>query len=83
MTYIKAKRPDGTPLPFAANVYDGQNNTVGIVGQASLVIANDLAQTGVLQVRWGDTQAEHCDIHYSLPPTSPEESKQVIQGVCQ
>lgn len=82
-TYIKAKRPDGTPLPFAANVYDAQNNTVGIVGQASLVIANDLAQTGVLQVRWGSGQAEHCDIHYSLPPTSSEESKAVIVGVCQ
>lgn len=82
-TYIKAKRPDGTPLPFAANVYDAQNNAVGIVGQASLVIAQDLGQSGVLQVRWGNTQAEHCDIHYSLPPTSPEESKQVIQGVCQ
>ncbi|HGM5491399.1 TPA: fimbria/pilus outer membrane usher protein [Serratia fonticola] len=83
VTYIKAKRPDGTPLPFAANVFDAQNNAVGIVGQASLVIADNLAQTGVLQVRWDNTQAEHCDIHYSLPPTSPEESKQVIQGVCQ
>ncbi|WP_045784772.1 fimbria/pilus outer membrane usher protein [Chania multitudinisentens] len=82
-TYIKAKRQDGKPLPFAANVYDAQNNVIGVVGQASLVVAHDLAQSGVLQVRWGDAQAEYCSIHYSLPSSSPEESRQVIQGVCQ
>ncbi|OMQ21370.1 fimbria/pilus outer membrane usher protein [Serratia oryzae] len=83
VTYIKAKRKDGTPLPFAANVYDAQNNAIGIVGQASLVIAHDLAPSGVLLVRWGDAQTEHCSIHYSLPASSTDESRPVIQGVCQ
>ncbi|MHA7845059.1 fimbria/pilus outer membrane usher protein [Serratia sp. D1N4] len=83
VTYIKAKRKDGTPLPFAANVYDAQNNAIGIVGQASLVIAHDLAEAGVLQVRWGDAQAEHCSIHYTLPSSSPDDSRPVIQGICQ
>jgi outer membrane usher protein len=83
VTYIKAKRTDGKPLPFAANVYDAQNNAIGIVGQASLVVAHDLADAGVLQVRWGDAQSEHCSIHYTLPSASPDESRPVIQGVCQ
>jgi outer membrane usher protein len=83
VTYIRAKRPDGSPLPFAANVYDAQNNAVGVVGQASLVVARDLELKGTLQVRWGDSQAEHCNIHYSRSPTESEESRQLIQGVCQ
>lgn len=83
VTYIRAKRPDGSPLPFAANVYDAQNNAVGVVGQASLVVARDLALKGTLQVRWGDSQAEHCSIHYSLQPATSEESRQLVQGVCQ
>lgn len=83
VTYLRARQQDGTPLPFAANVYDEQNNATGTVGQASLVVAHDLAPTGVLQVRWGDNQAEHCSIHYSLPPASSEDSRQLIQGVCQ
>lgn len=83
VTYIRAKRQDGTPLPFAANVYDAQNNAVGIVGQASLIVARDLDLAGVLQVRWGNDQAEHCSLHYSRPPTDSDESGQLIQGVCQ
>ncbi|CAI2530252.1 Heat shock protein E [Serratia fonticola] len=83
VTYIRAKRPDGSPLPFAANVYDAQNNAVGVVGQASLVVARDLDLKGMLQVRWGDSQAEHCSIHYSLQPGTSVDSRQLIQGVCQ
>lgn len=81
--YIKAKRQDGSPLPFAANVYDAQNNAVGIVGQASLVVAHDLGQSDILQVRWGTRETEYCSIHYSLPSESVETSEPVIQGVCQ
>lgn len=83
VTYIRAKRPDGSPLPFAANVYDAQNNAVGVVGQASLIVARDLELKGTLQVRWGDSQADHCSIHYSLQPGASEESRQLVQGVCQ
>jgi outer membrane usher protein len=83
VTYIRAKRPDGSRLPFAANVYDAQNNAVGVVGQASLIVARDLDMKGMLQVRWGNAQAEHCNIHYSRSPAESEESRQLIQGVCQ
>ncbi|MFC0227523.1 fimbria/pilus outer membrane usher protein [Serratia aquatilis] len=83
VTYIKAKRHDGSPLPFAANVYDAQNNAIGVVAQASLLVVHDLAQSGVLQVRWGDAQKERCSIHYSLPTSSSEGEQQVIPGVCQ
>lgn len=83
VTYIRARQQDGTPLPFAANVYDEQNNAIGIVGQASLIVARDLGLAGVLQVRWGDNQAEHCSLHYSRPPAASEESRQLLQGVCQ
>ncbi|WP_461600031.1 fimbria/pilus outer membrane usher protein [Achromobacter marplatensis] len=66
---LEARRADGTALPFGAQVLDSAGQTVGVVGQGSRVIANALAKDeGVLNVRWGGANDEHCQLAYRLSP---------------
>ncbi|MFP3617564.1 FimD/PapC C-terminal domain-containing protein, partial [Paraburkholderia sp. SIMBA_050] len=64
---IYAKRANGEPIPFGANVLDEQGNHVGIVGQASKTFVRGLQRSGVLSVGWGDGPDAHCRITYDLP----------------
>ncbi len=64
---IYAKRANGEPVPFGANVLDEQGNHVGIVGQASKMFVRGLQRSGVLSVGWGDGPDAHCRITYDLP----------------
>ncbi|MFJ4153397.1 fimbria/pilus outer membrane usher protein [Pseudomonas sp. NPDC089752] len=62
---------DGSALPFGAQVYDAQDNELGMVGQGGRLHVRSDADEGTLKVKWGD---EHCSINYQLhadqrPPT--------------
>lgn len=59
---------DGKPLPFGADVLDGNGQSVGIVAQSGRIIARKLyTNTGELVVKWGDAPSARCSVTYNLP----------------
>jgi outer membrane usher protein len=65
---LSGRLADGSPLPFAAQVFDTQGRLVGYVGQGSRIDAHLLRDAGSLLLRWGDTAQRSCRIDYRLPP---------------
>jgi outer membrane usher protein len=65
---IRAKAGNGTPLPFGAEVFDAEGNSVGTVAQAGRIIARGLkSDSGTLTVRWGQDARSTCSLGYTLP----------------
>ncbi|MFK0309769.1 fimbria/pilus outer membrane usher protein [Pseudomonas sp. NPDC090233] len=60
---LQGKFDDGSALPFGAQVFDAQDNELGMVGQGGRLHVRSDAEEGTLKVKWGD---EHCSIHYQL-----------------
>ncbi|WP_240164052.1 FimD/PapC C-terminal domain-containing protein [Pseudomonas allii] len=82
---VKARRDNGQPLPFAAQVFDEQGREVGVVGQASKAFVRDISDSGRLTVRWSDAVDGRCAIVYQLPSRPSAErqrSAQVWEGRC-
>ncbi|SFR95171.1 outer membrane usher protein [Dyella sp. OK004] len=65
---IDSSLEDGAPIPFGADVFDENGNSVGIAGQASRVFVRGLEKSGTLTVRWGDEPNDSCRIQVALPP---------------
>lgn len=83
--YIHALTADGKNLPFTANVYDAAGENVGIVAQGSLVYLRAQQIKGQLQVKWGDTADEQCQIHYDLTTQAQDKTPNILmrEEVCQ
>ncbi len=64
---LEVQRPDGKPLPFGASVLDEHGVEVGLVGQASRVLARGLQESGQLTVKWGEQSGDSCRMDYELP----------------
>lgn len=82
---VKGVHENGSPLPFAAQVFDAQGREVGVVGQASKAFVRDIPQEGRLTVKWGSKIAEQCDIYYHMPPITEgqrQATTDYLQGVC-
>lgn len=59
--------PDGSVVPFGADITDGDGNSVGTVaqgGRAYVRLANDSAD---LNIRWGDAPEQQCKSPITLP----------------
>jgi outer membrane usher protein len=65
-TIINSTLPNGTPLPFAANVFNKLGENVGIVSQGSRLLVKDIGQNGTLLVKWGNSTDSHCTISYDF-----------------
>ena len=64
---IRASAGDGTPLPFGAEVFDAEGNSVGTVAQAGRIIARGLkTDSGTLTARWGQDAKSSCSLGYAL-----------------
>jgi outer membrane usher protein len=67
---LRARRENGAPVPFGAEVFDGAGQSIGTVAQAGRIIARRLSSdTGELTVRWGDDSMAACTLSYHLQPT--------------
>ncbi|MDH0273595.1 MULTISPECIES: fimbrial biogenesis outer membrane usher protein [unclassified Stenotrophomonas] len=76
---IEAFTPDGTPLPFGADVYNEAGDVVGVVGQGSRLWVRGLEERGVLAVRHsGDLR---CEIPYDLSAGSSDELRTSTCGL--
>lgn len=82
---LRANRPDGKPLPFGAEVFDAQGQSVGTVAQGGRIIARGLkTDAGQLSVKWGRAVAEACKLDYVLPKLEKDAnaSYQTVEAVC-
>jgi len=82
---IRARLPDGSALPFGAEVLDGNGDPVGTVAQGSRIIASRLkGNSGRLTIKWGNGATELCDLAYVIPETAgkPAQPFHVLQGTC-
>ncbi len=83
MTILRA---GGAPVPFGAMVTDpAQKGAQGfIVGDGGQVYLTGLADSGALQVKWGNEAGEQCSVHYSLNrQTADNAGVQTLSGQCQ
>ncbi|MDQ0651166.1 outer membrane usher protein [Pseudomonas cedrina] len=71
---ITALREDGSPLPFGADVIDASGAIVGMVGQSGKAFVRVPRDENELIVKWGNTDASTCHLHYELHPTHGGES---------
>ncbi|NMV40575.1 fimbria/pilus outer membrane usher protein [Ralstonia insidiosa] len=80
---IDSQQADGKPLPFGAQVEDDQGTNVGVVGQASRVIATGLLASGGLTVRWGEGAENSCRINVTLPDKPAASGYERFDAVCE
>lgn len=64
----RTRMPDGSPLPFGAEVVDEKGTALGIVGQAGQILARGVGQAGRLTAQWQDDggTAHSCSFPYRL-----------------
>ncbi|MNO47705.1 Outer membrane usher protein FimD precursor [compost metagenome] len=54
---------DGTPVPFGSQVFDADNQPLGMVGQAGLTLLSTVDQAQTLTLNWGARDDQHCLLH--------------------
>ncbi|WP_232316600.1 FimD/PapC C-terminal domain-containing protein [Candidatus Burkholderia verschuerenii] len=64
---LRLRRPNGEPVPFAADVLDDKDNTIGSISQGSRAMFYTRANEGDVRVRWGTSADQTCKARYSLP----------------
>ena len=75
---------DGKPAPFGAQVFNGKNEPLGVVGQAGLTLLRGVGPSGELNIQWDDEQgvAHACTFPYTLPGSGKAAAYQQIQATC-
>jgi outer membrane usher protein len=78
-------RQGGAPVPFGATVSDpAQKMAQGfIVGDGGQVYLTGMAESGMLQVKWGTGVDQQCQVNYSLTKqTTNNTDIQTLNGQC-
>ncbi|MBO9537920.1 fimbria/pilus outer membrane usher protein [Herbaspirillum sp.] len=65
---IDATLPDGSGVPFGADVTDGSGNNVGTVAQGGRIFVRLAQDSAELTVRWGEAPGQQCKASVTLPP---------------
>ncbi len=81
---IRARRDDGRPLPFGAEVHDEAGQPVGLVGQGGMVYLRTEKEQGRLRVSWEGGDTVGCHIDYRLPaPAATKRSYLHVEARCE
>lgn len=51
-------------VPFGSDIYDENNNKVGLVGQGGLVHFNAADEKGLVFIKWGNANDQRCKFSY-------------------
>lgn len=65
---ITAMRNNGDEVPFGAEVFDSEGNSIGSVGQMGQIYARVEKSRDTLTVKWGGNAAQRCQVSYLLTP---------------
>ncbi len=72
-------RSDGKNIPFAADIYDEQNNIIGNVGQGGQAFVRGIAQEGNIRITWiEEGKPVSCFAHYQQNTTSEKIAQSII-----
>nr|WP_171519297.1 fimbria/pilus outer membrane usher protein [Acinetobacter proteolyticus] len=82
--YINTKTATGESLPFAAQVFNTKDESVGIVAQGSMVYLRTQEPKGDLYVKWGEEANEQCHFSYDVTAqlTNDQQSMIMTEAVC-
>ncbi|AHG19338.1 pilus assembly protein PapC [Chania multitudinisentens RB-25] len=69
----------GEPVPFGADIFDSQGNSVGSVGQGGQLYARVAQEQGQLRVQWGEGSQMQCMVGYRLMPVAKGQQQISIQ----
>ncbi|HHV7361218.1 TPA: fimbria/pilus outer membrane usher protein [Morganella morganii] len=69
---IKAATPAGGSIPLGAQVYNADNEEIGITGQGGQIYVRVSETTGILTVRWGDGE-QYCTLPYQFKPAEKKD----------
>jgi outer membrane usher protein len=75
---------DNEPVPFGATVTNMVNttNSASFVGDGGEVYMSGLADTGKLNVKWGNQVSQSCQVNYSLKIKEQNTGIAMINGQC-
>ncbi|QLK87717.1 hypothetical protein E3U36_05430 [Arsenophonus endosymbiont of Aphis craccivora] len=62
---IKAQLADHAALPIGTEVFDQENNVIGMVGQNNQMYVRTEQDSGTLLLKCGEAVSEHCYLDYS------------------
>ncbi|EPL3989915.1 fimbria/pilus outer membrane usher protein [Providencia stuartii] len=68
---------DKKAVPFGADIYDENNNKIGLVGQGGLVHFNSQSEQGTVIVKWGEGSHQRCKFDYNISSNSS-----ISESVC-
>jgi len=76
----------GKPVPFGATAAllqeDGAMDNSSIVGTDGQVYLSGVPEKGQLQVKWGNTASQQCQVDFTLPKVNPPSSVATSDFVC-
>lgn len=74
----------GNPVPFGATVsnLNGPTDNAGIVGDGGQVYLAGMAESGRLQVKWGNDAAQQCQANYQLANQPESGGIRLVNGQC-
>lgn len=79
---LNLRLEDGGLPPFGAQVVDGAQRTVGVVGPGGQVLLAFEGEAGAVTVRWGRTAAQQCRVLVAVSGETPSVGYRQVQGVC-
>ncbi|EEX4923826.1 fimbrial biogenesis outer membrane usher protein [Escherichia albertii] len=74
---IKAIAPAGNSIPLGAQVYDANNEEIGITGQDGQIYVRVAKSSGKLTVRWGEGE-QYCTLPYQFVPADANNKEALI-----
>ncbi|AWM79609.1 fimbrial protein [Gammaproteobacteria bacterium ESL0073] len=80
---ISAIRPKGADiLPMGADVYNEDNESVGMVGQGGQIYIRSDREEDRLTVLWGNTPEEQCHLTYNLKGQDLDQPLIMLKATC-
>ncbi|AQV16356.1 fimbrial protein [Acinetobacter pittii] len=82
--FISPTTLDGSHLPFAAQVYNQNNEVIGIVAQGSRIYLRTPLTHDLLYVKWGERSTEKCELEYDITDQIKHNNQSIImtKAVC-
>ncbi|EMS4515663.1 TPA: outer membrane usher protein [Escherichia coli] len=76
---MNIKRTDGKNIPFAADIFDEQNNMIGNVGQGGQAFVRGIEQQGNIRINWVEEgKPVACIAHYQQTADQQELTQTII-----